>query len=136
MPKVCAPSAGVGTYTTVGAMMIYPEEAKIEISMGEGYWHEWAFVDLRPDDVFRYVSQRWVEYTVTSLPFRNKDDILAVRIHVEKTQIRKGMRLMATIKKGLTEQAREWWKHLRPFGKRDFWKRQRRADKAKLREEP
>lgn len=117
-------------------MMIYPEEAKIEISLGEGYWHEWAFVDLRPDDVFRYVSQRWVEYTVTSLPFRNKDDILAVRIHVEKTQIRKGMRLMATIKKGLTEQAREWWKHLRPFGKRDFWKRQRRADKAKLREEP
>jgi len=40
--------------------------------------------------------------------------------------------LMATIKKGLTEQAREWWQHLRPFGKRDFWKRQRAADKRKL----
>ncbi len=41
---------------------------------------------------------------------------------------------MATIKKGLTEQAREWWTHLRPWGKRDFWKRQRGADKKALRE--
>lgn len=110
-----------------------PEEAKIEVSIAPGLdpWHAYAFVDLRPDDVFRYVNQRWVEYTVTSLPSKNKDGILAVC--VKEPQIRKGRRAMATIKKGLTEQAREMWTHLRPWGKKDFWGRQRRADKKALR---
>lgn len=36
---------------------------------------------------------------------------------------------MATVKKGLTVTSPEWWKHLRPFVKRRFWKRQRAADK-------
>ena len=113
-----------------------PEEAKIEVSLAPGVaeWHVYAFVDLRPGDVFRYVHQRWVEYTVASLPFKDsRHGILAVKVNGDKTQIRKGRRAMATIKKGLTEQAREWWKHLRPFGKRDFWKRQRGADKKALR---
>lgn len=115
-----------------------PEEGKIEVSIAPGVaeWHGYAFVDLRPGDVFRYVNQRWVEYTVASLPFKDsgcRHDILAVKVSGDKTQIRKGKRAMATIKKGLTEQAREWWKHLRPFGKRDFWKRQRWADKKALR---
>ncbi len=36
------------------------------------------------------------------------------------------------MKKGLTQQAREMWQHLRPWGKRDFWGRQRRADREIL----
>jgi hypothetical protein len=39
---------------------------------------------------------------------------------------------MATVKKGLTVRASEWWKHLRPFAKRSFWKKQRRADKRDI----
>lgn len=34
---------------------------------------------------------------------------------------------MATKRKGILTTAREWWKHLRPYNKRDFWKRERRA---------
>lgn len=115
-----------------------PEEGKIEVSIAPGVakWHAYAFVDLRPGDVFRYVNQRWVEYTVSGLPFKDKrHHILVVCVNGDKTQIRKGRRAMATIKKGLTEQAREMWTHLRPWGKRDFWGRQRRADKKALRRE-
>lgn len=36
---------------------------------------------------------------------------------------------MATVKKGITVQTPEWWKHLRKFVHRRFWKRQRQADK-------
>ena len=73
-----------------------PEEAKIEVSV-DGYWWHRQFVGLRPGDVFRYVNQRWVEYTVTSLPSKNKDGILAVCINDEKTQIRKGRRALARL---------------------------------------
>lgn len=34
---------------------------------------------------------------------------------------------MATVKKGILTRAGEWWKHLRPYGKRQFWKRERKA---------
>lgn len=34
---------------------------------------------------------------------------------------------MATIKKGILTRAPEWWVHLRPFAKRQFWGRERRA---------
>ena len=34
---------------------------------------------------------------------------------------------MATVKKGILTKAGQWWKHLKPFGKRDFWKRERKA---------
>ena len=34
---------------------------------------------------------------------------------------------MASVKQGTLTSATEWWKHLRPFGKRAFWKRERRA---------
>lgn len=34
---------------------------------------------------------------------------------------------MATVKKGILTRAGEWWVHLRPYGKRDFWGRERRA---------
>ncbi len=34
---------------------------------------------------------------------------------------------MATVKKGILTRAGEWWTHLRPFGKRDFWHRERKA---------
>ena len=36
---------------------------------------------------------------------------------------------MATKKKGLTVTSKEWAKHLRKWGKRTFWKKQRAADK-------
>lgn len=36
---------------------------------------------------------------------------------------------MATMKKGILTRAGEWWKHLRPYGKRQFWKKERRAAK-------
>jgi hypothetical protein len=34
---------------------------------------------------------------------------------------------MATVKKGTLTRAGEWWVHLRPCGKRDFWHRERKA---------
>lgn len=34
---------------------------------------------------------------------------------------------MATVKKGILTRAGEWWVHLRPYGKRDFWKGERKA---------
>ncbi len=37
---------------------------------------------------------------------------------------------MANVKKGQTVRASQWWKHLRPFAKRQFWKAQRVANKA------
>jgi hypothetical protein len=36
---------------------------------------------------------------------------------------------MANVKKGILVSPREWWKHLRPYMKREFWKRQRKAEK-------
>ena len=117
-------------------MWMNPEEGKIEVSIAPGVaeWHGYAFVDLRPGDVFRYVNQRWVEYTVAGLPFKHsKHGIMAIEVNGDKTQIRKWRKAVAMIKQGLTEQAREMWKHLRPWGKRDFWGRQRRADKKALR---
>lgn len=36
---------------------------------------------------------------------------------------------MATVKQGTLVHAREWWKHLRRYGKREFWKRERRAER-------
>ena len=39
---------------------------------------------------------------------------------------------MASVKKGIDVPAPEWWKHLRPFNKRRFWKRQRAHDKAEM----
>jgi hypothetical protein len=41
---------------------------------------------------------------------------------------------MATMKKGITVRAPEWWKHLKWF-KRLFWKRQRRDDKRSIKKE-
>lgn len=34
---------------------------------------------------------------------------------------------MATVKKGILTRAGEWWVHLRPYGKREFWKGERQA---------
>lgn len=42
---------------------------------------------------------------------------------------------MATVKKGITVETPEWWKHLRKFVHRRFWKRQRQADKKLARED-
>lgn len=39
---------------------------------------------------------------------------------------------MATIKKGLLTKAHEWAKHLKKWGKRKFWKRERRAFKKRI----
>lgn len=36
---------------------------------------------------------------------------------------------MATVKKGTLTRAHEWWVHLRPYGKRRFWHRERGAAK-------
>jgi hypothetical protein len=36
---------------------------------------------------------------------------------------------MATVKKGTYNTAGEWWKHLRPFGKKAFWKKERTSSK-------
>jgi hypothetical protein len=36
---------------------------------------------------------------------------------------------MAHVKKGILTRAQEWWTHLRPFGRRAFWKAERRAQK-------
>ena len=105
---------------------------KIELSLGDGYWHPWAFVDLRPGDIFRYTNKDWVGLRATTMPTdipRYPREIGVVALPLRWTW----RRLMSTIKKGLTEQAREMWTHLRPWGKRDFWKRQRGADKKALR---
>lgn len=37
---------------------------------------------------------------------------------------------MANVKQGNLTKAREWWQHLRSFGKREFWKGERQAWKA------
>jgi hypothetical protein len=42
---------------------------------------------------------------------------------------------MATVKKGTLARATQWWKHLRPFGKRALWKRERRAGQRVARAE-
>lgn len=34
---------------------------------------------------------------------------------------------MSTVKKGITVPDHEWRQHLRPFSKRRFWKKQRKA---------
>lgn len=34
---------------------------------------------------------------------------------------------MAAVKKGILTRAGEWWKHLRPYVKRKFWKAERKA---------
>jgi hypothetical protein len=39
---------------------------------------------------------------------------------------------MATVKKGILTKPGEWWKHLRPWGKRDFWGRERAAARHEL----
>ncbi len=39
---------------------------------------------------------------------------------------------MATMKKGITVPAPQWWKHLRKHYKKLFWKQQRRADRKGL----
>lgn len=36
---------------------------------------------------------------------------------------------MATVKKDILTKAGEWWVHLRPYGKRKFWKKERHAVK-------
>lgn len=42
---------------------------------------------------------------------------------------------MSTIKKGILTAPGEWAKHLRPWGKRLFWKGERKADKAQAKSE-
>jgi hypothetical protein len=39
---------------------------------------------------------------------------------------------MATVKKGILTAAGEWWKHLRPYNKRAFWKKERKAAKEEF----
>lgn len=34
---------------------------------------------------------------------------------------------MATVKKGITTKSPQWWKHLKPFNKRVFWKAERKS---------
>jgi hypothetical protein len=41
---------------------------------------------------------------------------------------------MATKKRGVLVVAGEWWRHLRPFWKRRFWKQHRRAEKRATQE--
>jgi hypothetical protein len=41
---------------------------------------------------------------------------------------------MATVKKGISVRAPQWWRHLRSW-KRVFWKRQRKADKQAAKRE-
>ena len=43
---------------------------------------------------------------------------------------------MATKKKGMLTLAKEWWKHLRPYQKRQFWKRERKAAARELKRNP
>lgn len=35
---------------------------------------------------------------------------------------------MATVKRGVLVRAPQWWKHLRPWWRRRFWKQHRRAE--------
>jgi len=39
---------------------------------------------------------------------------------------------MASIKKGVLTRPSEWWKHLRPYVKRRFWKAERKAWKMSI----
>jgi hypothetical protein len=39
---------------------------------------------------------------------------------------------MASVKKGTMTRPSEWWKHLRPYVKRKFWKAERAAYKREL----
>lgn len=41
---------------------------------------------------------------------------------------------MAHVKKGQTVRSPQWWVHLRQYGKKLFWKKQRRAFKRELRQ--
>ncbi len=40
---------------------------------------------------------------------------------------------MAHVKKGHLVKAGEWWKHLRPWMKRKFWKKHRKAEQRLIR---
>lgn len=42
---------------------------------------------------------------------------------------------MANVKKGQLTTAPQWWKHLRPFSKRHFWKRERNEVKCMAKRE-
>jgi hypothetical protein len=42
---------------------------------------------------------------------------------------------MATKKRGILTSSPEWWRHLRPWVKRQFWKRERRAGRAHAKRE-
>lgn len=42
---------------------------------------------------------------------------------------------MSTVKKGILTKEVEWRKHLKKFGKRLFWKGERRAEKKLIRKE-
>jgi|LakMenE18May11ns_1017448.scaffolds.fasta_scaffold9143966_2 hypothetical protein len=42
---------------------------------------------------------------------------------------------MATKRKGTLVVAKEWWKHLRPFGKRNTAKRERLASKREIKKD-
>jgi hypothetical protein len=42
---------------------------------------------------------------------------------------------MANVKRGNLTPAGEWWQHLRSFGKRAFWKGERRAQDKAIEEE-
>jgi len=40
---------------------------------------------------------------------------------------------MASVKKGTLHRAPQWWKHLRPYWRRMFWKRERNSYKQRCR---
>ena len=42
---------------------------------------------------------------------------------------------MANVKKGQSVRPPQWWKHLRAYCKRQFWKKQRSADRAAIKRE-
>lgn len=37
---------------------------------------------------------------------------------------------MSTVKKGVLTSPRQWWKHLRPYWKKQFWGAERKAAQA------
>ena len=39
---------------------------------------------------------------------------------------------MSTVKQGILSKAREWAKHLRPWGKKEFWGRERQKTKSDI----
>lgn len=39
------------------------------------------------------------------------------------------------MKQGITTRKPQWWKHLRAYNKRKFWKKQRKADTLALRKD-